>query len=649
MGADDGSPDRVRRRWRLPRPGASLRRSAKLRVSAALVALGALVLLAVGFGLQGSSSTIPAGVTLAGIDVSGLTAEAALAELGQRSAAAANEPIVIVANAKGVRLTPAEAALDVNWEPAIERAIRSGEAFGPLQGWKRLALRAVGRDIRPSADVRRKVIREKVELLTAHLDDPAEDPSLRLDGVEIVLEPGRGGNRIPVGKAIALVREALVDLDAAAVELPVERVEADVAEARLAHTRELLDRALSEPVTVELGESTFNVSPERIAPMLRVRSTARGGLAIAGPEAKAFFKELTALAKIDAIDAQFNITDEGAVEILPHTNGRKLDLADSEAALLAALEGDDRAATLVMKLVEPELTTERAQSLGIVDVVGTYTTSYGGEVGRLANVRLVSRLVDDHLIAPGELFSFNETTGERNAQKGFVDAPVIINGEVETALGGGVCQVSTTVYNAAYEAGLGIERRVNHALYLDYYPTGRDATVDFPRIDMQFRNDTENWLLLRTEVDDNQLTVTLYGTPVHREVITKTSKLQVIERPEIEFVKDWKVRKGRKKLKEKGAPSREVSVRRIVKSADGDVLYDDRWDSSYVSKVRVVGLGAKKPRKERKGKKEEFETPPADPGTQPAEPSAPPAESESPPADEGDLPVDDGSTALTSA
>ncbi len=94
--------------------------------------------------------------------------------------------------------------------------------------------------------------------------------------------------------------------------------------------------------------------------------------------------------------------------------------------------------------------------MGIVGEVSSYTTIYGGIANRIHNVQLVAHLVDDKLIAPGATFSFNGTTGARTAAKGFLEAPVIINGELQTGLGGGVCQVSTTVFNAAYEAGLPI-------------------------------------------------------------------------------------------------------------------------------------------------------------------------------------------------
>ena len=123
--------------------------------------------------------------------------------------------------------------------------------------------------------------------------------------------------------------------------------------------------------------------------------------------------------------------------------------------------------------------------MGIRGLVGSYETIYGGDANRIHNVQLVSQLLDGHLIAPGATFSFNQATGARTAEKGFREAPVIINGELGTGLGGGVCQVSTTVFNAAYEAGLKITSRTNHALYISHYPQGRD---------------TSHWLLLRTFV-----------------------------------------------------------------------------------------------------------------------------------------------------
>ena len=240
--------------------------------------------------------------------------------------------------------------------------------------------------------------------------------------------------------------------------------------------------------------------------------------------------------------------------------------------------------------------------MGITGVVGSYYTTYGGIPSRLHNVALVAQLIDGALIAPGGTFSFNGTTGERTAEKGFQEAPVIINGELQTGLGGGICQVSTTVFNAAYEAGCEIDERTNHALYISHYPLGRDATVNYPDLDLKFTNDTDNWLLLRTFVGSGSLTVNLYGTPQNRRVESAEQPLRVVGAPKINRVPDPTLLKGKSEVLEYGQPARATSVSRTVYDSNGTVLHEDTWYSSYRSEPKVVRVGTKpkpKPREAR--------------------------------------------------
>ena len=158
---------------------------------------------------------------------------------------------------------------------------------------------------------------------------------------------------------------------------------------------------------------------------------------------------------------------------------------------------------------------------------------------------------------------------------------MIINGELQTGLGGGVCQVSTTVFNAAYEAGLPIVSRTNHALYISHYPQGRDATVNYPDTDLKFTNDTGNWLLLRTWVGSSSLTVALYGTPVHRRVVSETAPLVVTGPAPTKNVSDPTLLVGDRVVEESGEPSRSTSVRRRVYDEKGKLLYDTTFYSSY--------------------------------------------------------------------
>jgi len=235
----------------------------------------------------------------------------------------------------------------------------------------------------------------------------------------------------------------------------------------------------------------------------------------------------------------------------------------------------------------------------ITGLVASYQTFYGGDPNRIHNVQLVSHLVDGHVIAPGTVFSFNQATGARTADKGFREAPVIINGEVQTGLGGGVCQVSTTVFNAAYEAGLPILARTNHALYISHYPQGRDATVDYPDVDLKFVNDTGHSLLLRTWVGSSSLTVALYGTPLNRRVVSDTAPLVASGRIPVKKVPDPTLPFGRKVVESTGEPPRTTSVRRRVYDADGKLLHDTTFYSSYRGEPTVIRVGTKgKPKTE---------------------------------------------------
>ncbi|HXR12107.1 MAG TPA: VanW family protein, partial [Gaiellaceae bacterium] len=219
---------------------------------------------------------------------------------------------------------------------------------------------------------------------------------------------------------------------------------------------------------------------------------------------------------------------------------------------------------------------------------------------RIHNVQLVAHLVDDKLIAPNETFSFNKTTGERTAAKGFLIAPVIVNGELTTGLGGGVCQVSTTVFNAAFDAGVKITDRTNHALYISHYPQGRDATVDYPDVDLRFVNDTGHWLLLRTFVGPSALTVSLYGTPTGRKVVSTTTPLVVHGKTPIKKTVDPTLKRGEQIIDDPGEPAMTTSVTRDVYSSDGKLLHHDVWYSSYRASPELLRVGPKKKKKKPK-------------------------------------------------
>ena len=350
---------------------------------------------------------------------------------------------------------------------------------------------------------------------------------------------------------------------------------------------------IAAPVVVTAGPTRLRIPRWRLAKILQLPTTANTPISLTGPAADAYFRRLENAVNRAPKDADFAVNADGSVRVVPARPGVALDVPRSAARILAAAERPTgRVAPLAIASAQPQLTTAKAQALGITGAVGTYSTIYGGDPNRIHNVQLVAHLVDDKLIAPGATFSFNGTTGERSAAKGFLEAPVIINGELQTGLGGGVCQVSTTVFNAAYEAGLPITARTNHALYISHYPLGRDATVNYPDTDLKFVNDTGHWLLAphvrRLVVADRRASTACRSTAGSRR---RPRRCGSSRRRAVEKTIDATLEPGTTVVDESGVPAQATSVERKVYAPSGKLLSDSTWYSSYRSEPRVIRVG----------------------------------------------------------
>jgi vancomycin resistance protein YoaR len=571
---------------------ALVRRGAKLAGAAA----GALViaLLAVGVVFAGSADRIAAGVTVAGLNVGGLEAQQAEQKLAARARRLAAVPIAFKAGGRTWPIAPAQIALRVDWAAAVRHGLDEGSGAIPLRGLKRVRLRLLGANVEPTASYEERTLDRRIDSIARAVDVPGREAAIVMRNGQPVVVPGEAGRKLDREAATGTIVGALSGFERSPVALPVVIDRPAVTRDALAPVAEQVRLALSAPVRFVYKGVHWSVSPAQIATFLKLPTDGQRQLGIGGPAARRYFAALGKAVGRPSREVAFSVSSSGRATMIPSRNGRRLDVpATQRAFLAAALSTTDREAGLVVVAAEPQLTTERAKSLGITGLVGGYTTFYGGEPNRIHNVQLVARLIDRHLIGPGSTFSFNKTTGDRNAAKGFLEAPVIINGELKNGLGGGVCQVSTTVFNAAYEAGLSISERHNHALYISHYPLGRDATVNYPDTDLEFVNDTDHWLLLEAIIGSSSLTVRLFGTPVHRRVETQTSALRETGPPKVKKILDPDLYVGEQVVEEVGSPSRSVSVRRLVYDKRGHLLYDATWYSSYVSEPKVLRVGTK--------------------------------------------------------
>jgi vancomycin resistance protein YoaR len=567
------------------------------------VAVAAIALTAALIGLvfAGSRTKLPDGVQIADVSVGGMSPAQARRTLEARARAVENVPVVFSAAGRTWRLTAKTLEISVNWRRAVAAALRQGDGAGPVRGFRRLGVRLFGADVTPAAQAYDPALQYELERIALGVDRPYRDASLRLDGRGAVVVPGHVGRRLDRAAAARVVVQALASLQRPLrVALPVRVAPPHVKAIDLAPAARNVRVALSAPVRLAVDSARLDLPPYRLARLLELPHDGRTGLRIAGLESDSFFTRLEKSVARPPRSASFEPV-AGGVRLVPGSAGRTVDVQATAGAILrAALSPSRRTARLVVTRTSPKLTTAFARTMGIKEVVGTYTTEYGGVPNRIHNVQLVAHLIDDHYIRPHEEFSFNKTTGVRDASKGFLEAPVIINGELETGLGGGVCQVSTTVFNAAYEAGLKIIARTNHALYISHYPLGRDATVNYPDIDLRFVNDTDHWLLLRTFVGSYSLTVTLYGTSPHRKVVSETQPLTVVGPVPVQTFDDPALPRGQRVVDAFGSPPLATSVERKVYDARGKLLDDDTWASHYSGESRIVRVGTKPPEKKKK-------------------------------------------------
>ena len=553
---------------------------------------GLAVVLGLAFG--GSPQRLAAGTEISGVDVGGLTTSAAQIELERRAHEVEKIPIRFTAGGESWTLSASQLGVKADWGAAVRAAGAESDGFRPVRGLRRIQTRLFGAQLEPTVSSFESVVAYQVREIARTVDVPAAEPAVKRRGLAVVVAPGRPGVRLDADAAVAVMVRSLAALERGEpVPLPVvtqtPRLDVSDLEASAAQARV----ALSSPLVLTEGPTRWRIPRWELARIVRLPSRGRTGIDVAGPGADRWIARLQARVSRPARDATFRVRP-GGIEVVPAADGRALDVGASVDAIRKAMvEPERRVVPLVVRSAPPERTTAQAKAMGITGVVGSYTTTYGGSEDRQANVRLVAELIDGALVAPGQTFSFNATTGERNAAKGFREAPVIINGELTSGIGGGVCQVSTTLFNAAFEAGLPIGARTNHALYISHYPLGRDATVNYPDIDLTFSNDTQRWILVRTFVGAGSLTVNLYGKPLGRKVESETAPLAVTGKVTVERTADPTLLKGTRVIDQVGTPPRETRVVRRVYDPSGDLLYENTWASFYRSEPTLVRVGTK--------------------------------------------------------
>jgi len=538
------------------------------------------------------------GVRVGGVDLSGLSRAAAGDRLRAAAGSVQASPLTLRAGAATMRLPRSKAGVELDVEASVAAAMAVGRGglfdLHGLTGWFR----------RVELPWRARVVTARLDRQLAALDrkvgSEVREPTLRIGGasgagaVPVELVAGRPGRAVdPAGAQAALLAAAAAPAGAT-VELPIgERPPSVAPEA----ARAAADRAatlLQAPVEVTAGDGRAGLRPADLAPLVRTR--------VAGDELRLrldpagldrLLRRQAGFAYTEPRDARFEPTGAG-VRIVPGVAGLEVVPGKAAAAVLAAgtaAGGTGRSAALPTTVTQPELTTKEAKGLGVKEVMSTFTTTFNaGDVPRVHNISLIAAAVHGSLVRPGQVFSMNAATGQRTAAKGYRTAHVIQNGEIVDGLGGGVCQAGTTMFNAAFFAGLPVIERRNHSLHISHYPMGRDATLDWPSTDLKFRNDSPYGIYITSRATPSTLTFTFWSTSRGYKVTASTSAASNFRAPSTRYKDDPTLPKGKEVVEESGSSGFDVTVSRTV-TKGGSVVRRDSFVSNYVPWVRVVRRG----------------------------------------------------------
>jgi len=284
-------------------------------------------------------------------------------------------------------------------------------------------------------------------------------------------------------------------------------------------------------------------SPLRIDPIIKYKTDKLPQL----------FDEINEVIMVKPINAVFK-TDDDIVHIITDVKGQILDEDMLKKKIKEAIWTENEILVIPVKVWNAEKTKEDLEKMEIRVKIAEYSTEFDKTLkNRTENIRVASEMLNGCIISPGDIFSFNKVVGERTKDKGYKEAPVFINNEVIYDIGGGICQVSSTLYNLALLTDLEIVERMNHSLPVSYVPLGRDATVNYGTIDLKFKNNTGGYLLLTSEITNDKLIVKFFGNKkIDKSVELFSETIKTIPSPII-IKKDFNLEKGEIRIEQGNA------------------------------------------------------------------------------------------------
>lgn len=544
------------------------------------------------------------GVSVAGVDLSGLTPSDAALKLNQTLSYPIGGKILFRDGEKAWVATPAE--LGMVFDPSSSAVTayslgRSGGLFGSLSGQIRAG--GFGIQVAPVIIFDQRVAFQYLSQISVQINRSVVEAGLSLDGTNVVAQPGQVGRELKIDATLIYLGAQLQTFSDGEVPLVVQEVQPQILD--VSAQADTARQILSQPLTLMIPNATegdpgpyvYNV--QILANLLGVQRVQNGVQVVLNTTG---LRDLLAPVKqqVDRnpTDAKFIFNDDTRQLDLTADSkvGRSMEMDASIKAINDALLRGEHTVALAVAEAQPQIPgTTTGQQLGITELLWAETSYfYGSSAERIHNIQAAAARFHGVLVAPGEVFSMGETMGDVSLENGFAEALIIYGGRTIKGVGGGVCQVSTTLFRGVFNAGFPIIERYSHAYRVSYYEmiasgavdpklAGLDATVYFPLVDFKFKNDSPYWILMETYLNENarSLTWKFYSTKDGRTVTWDTTgPTNVVSAPSPLFEENPDLKKNQMKQIDYAANGADVTVTRTVMK-DGVVLFQDQIITKY--------------------------------------------------------------------
>jgi vancomycin resistance protein YoaR len=547
------------------------------------------------------------GVAVGSVDLSGMTTPQAAALLGERLDYPTRGKIAFQEGTNLWTVSPADLGLFLDAQTTALAAYNLGRTGGTVE---RIADRwrawSSGVELAPLFVFDQRIALNYLQGLARKIDRPIIEATLGVNGVEVVVNSGQVGRTIDVPAALTSLNAQLQSMTDGLVPLVVNETPPVILDATA--QAEIARKILSAPLTIQVPNAQegdpgpWSFEPVALAQMLTIQraKTDSGESYQVGLSVEALRDFLMNIAPglgREPRNARFTFNDDTLKleQIESDVIGRALDVDLSLQQINQQLLAGQHTVDLVLQTTNPAVMNgATAESLGITELTSAYTSYfYGSDASRIQNIKTAASRFHGLLVAPGETFSMAAVLGDVSLDTGYAEALIIYGDRTIKGVGGGVCQVSTTLFRTVFFGGYQVDVRWSHAYRVKYYEqtssgghnedlAGLDATVFAPQVDFSFTNDTPYWLLMETYPSANSLTWKFYSTSDGRTVEWDTSGLKnVVEPPDPLYEENPDLSKDEIKQVDWAVAGADVTVtRQVIRGSD--IIWDDTFNTHYL-------------------------------------------------------------------